>query len=104
MQRESSHESYSYIFHISRCGFTRVEALLSCRLVLNLKRRNHGGHNTSFEQLSTFRGQKFTNEVVLGNIGAPLRSVDEEWDDFIEDTDEMHEEDGDRGCEDVVVG
>ena len=40
----------------------------------------------------------------MGNIGAPLRDADEEWDDFLEDTDEMHYEDGGRDHEDVIVG
>ena len=82
----------SSIFNNPFSEFGRVEALLSCRLVLNLKRRSQRDQN-SFGRISSIRVQEFTNEVVLGNIGAPLRDPDEERDDFMEDTDEVLDED-----------
>ena len=83
-----------YLFNVSLSELSRVEALLSCRLVLNLKRRSQRDQNTSLGRVSSLRVQNFTNEVVLGNIGAPLRDADEEWvDDFVEDANENPEED-----------
>ena len=37
--------------------------------------------------IPTFTAERnsFKHDVVLGNIGAPLRDADEEWEDFMED-------------------
>ena len=82
----------SYLFNISLSKIVRVETLLSCRLVLNLKRLSQRDQNISLGRISSFRAQKLTNEVVLGNIGAPLRDADEEWNVYMEAIDEDHEE------------
>ena len=77
--------------------------MLSCRLVLNLKRQSQRDQNISLGRVSSFRVQNFTNEVVLGNVGASLRDAAEEWDDFLEDTGEIGHEDGGGDHEDVIV-
>ena len=61
-----------------------IETILSCRLVLNLRRmsRVQSGQNTLAGQASGLCDLQFTSNAFLGNIGAPLRSIDEEWDDF----------------------
>ena len=64
-----------------------MEAIISCRLVLNLRRLSHSSStqmSRSENQISVVDLQFATNGL-LGNIGAPLRSTEEEMDDFDED-------------------
>ena len=65
-------------------SFIRIETILSCRLVLNLRRisRVRSGQGTGSYDL------QFASNAFLGNIGAPLRSADEERDDFNNDIDD----------------
>ena len=51
----------------------RFENILSCRLVLNIRRAAHARRGL---ENSTFR-LEFTSDTFLGNIGDPLRDVEE---------------------------
>ena len=61
-----------------------VENILSCRLVLNLRRLSHSSSNQSVKSVST-PDLLFTASGILGNIGEPLRTEHEEMIDFEED-------------------
>ena len=61
-----------------------METILSCRLVLNLRRLSRSSPDRSIKSPST-PDQLFTTNGVLGNIGEPLRSADEERIDHEED-------------------
>jgi len=61
-----------------------VENILSCRLVLNLRRLSHSSSNQSVKSVST-PDLLFTASGILGNIGEPLRTPHEERIDFEED-------------------
>ena len=58
--------------------------MISCRLVLNLRRLSHSPLEQSLNHISAI-DLNFTANGFLGNIGAPLRSADEERVDFDDD-------------------
>ena len=72
-----------------QCPPHRIETILSCRLVLNLRRVAHQQQGQLSAGQSTFQLQ-FASNGFLGNIGAPLRSIDDEW-----NLDEERERDND---------
>ena len=53
-----------------------METILSCRLVLNLRRLSRSSPNGNIASFST-PDELLTTNGILGNIGEPLRSADE---------------------------
>ena len=76
-----------------------MEALLSCRLVLNLRRVSHSEPDQGFPRISAIniKELQFTSNGFLGNIGASLRDEGEDGDGVITDEGEV------IACDDEVT-
>lgn len=68
-----------------------LETILSSRLLLNLRRLSDLETNQTTIRISASNEVQFVANSFLGNIGAPLRSADEERDDLIVDGGDIFE-------------